>query len=115
MLLEATPGSVALRRKAARGRTATSRIEDMKRARGFTLLEVVVTLAIAAIAYALLAGVIFRGPSAYDLKTSARTLAASNGRGFSCASAGPTKPSDMARPTNGSASPPARRSRRRKD
>ncbi len=49
----------------------------MKRHRGFTLLEVIVALAIAAIAYALLAGVIFRGPSAYDLKTSARTLAAS--------------------------------------
>ena len=44
--------------------------------RGFTLLEVIVVLAIAAIAYALVVGVVFRGPSAYDLKTSARSLAA---------------------------------------
>lgn len=44
--------------------------------RGFTLVEVVIALAIAAIAYALVVGVVFRGPSVYDLKTSARTLAA---------------------------------------
>ena len=45
--------------------------------RGFTLLEVVVVLVIAAVGYALLVGVVFRGPSIYDLKSSARTLAAS--------------------------------------
>jgi general secretion pathway protein H len=44
--------------------------------RGFTLLEIMVVLVIAAVVYLLVANVIFRGPSAYDLKTSARTLAA---------------------------------------
>ena len=48
----------------------------MIRARGFTLLEIVIALTIVAIGYAILAGVVFRGPSAYDLKTSARSLAA---------------------------------------
>ena len=47
-----------------------------RRFRGFTLIEVMIVLAIAVIAYALVANVIFRGPSAYDLKTSARTHAA---------------------------------------
>jgi len=46
------------------------------RPRGFTLLEIMVALVIAVAAYALVAGVIFRGPSQYDLKTSARQLAA---------------------------------------
>ena len=45
-------------------------------ARGFTLLEIVIVLSIAVVAYLLVANIIFRGPSAYELKTSARTLAA---------------------------------------
>ena len=49
----------------------------MRRRGGFTLLEILIALAIAVVGYALVAGVIFRGPSQYDLKTSARTLAAS--------------------------------------
>ena len=48
----------------------------MTRSSGFTLLEVVIALVIAAVGYAILAGVVFRGPSAYDLKVSARSLAA---------------------------------------
>src|SRR5438067_163993 len=60
-------------RKAARARTGMSRIK--KRAAGFTLLEVIVVLVIAAIAYALILGVPFRGTSTYDLKASARALA----------------------------------------
>jgi general secretion pathway protein H len=42
---------------------------------GFTLLEVIVALVIGAIAYALIAGVPFRGTSAAELKAAARTLA----------------------------------------
>jgi general secretion pathway protein H len=49
----------------------------MGRARqgGFTLLELLVVLVIAAIAYALILGVPMRGASAADLKSAARTLA----------------------------------------
>lgn len=45
------------------------------RQRGFTLLEIVVVLVIGAIAYTLVLGVPFRGPSTADLKAAARTLA----------------------------------------
>ncbi len=45
------------------------------RARGFTLLEVIAVLLIGAVAYALLLGTPFRGASAADLKSAARTLA----------------------------------------
>jgi general secretion pathway protein H len=45
------------------------------RERGFTLLELMVVLVIGAIAYALVLGVPFRGPSTADLKAAARTLA----------------------------------------
>lgn len=45
------------------------------RQRGFTLLEIIVVLVIAASAYAVLAGTLFRGASAGDLKAVARTLA----------------------------------------
>ena len=47
----------------------------MKRAGGFTILEVIVVLVIGAIAYSLILGVPMRGASVYDLKSSARTLA----------------------------------------
>ena len=43
--------------------------------RGFTLLEVIAVVAIAAIAYALILGVPFRGTSVADLKAAARHLA----------------------------------------
>jgi general secretion pathway protein H len=43
--------------------------------RGFTLLEIIVVLVIAASAYAVLAGTLFRGASMGDLKAGARTLA----------------------------------------
>jgi len=42
---------------------------------GFTLLEVMVVLAIGAIAYVMILGVPMRGASIYDLKSAARTLA----------------------------------------
>lgn len=45
------------------------------RARGFTLLELMVVLVIGAMAYSLVLGVPFRGPSTSDLKAAARTLA----------------------------------------
>ena len=47
----------------------------MKRARGFTLLEMVVVLVIAAVAYAVLLGAPLGKASAADLKAAARTLA----------------------------------------
>jgi general secretion pathway protein H len=47
----------------------------MRRTRGFTLLEVLIALAIGAAAYALILGVPGRGASAADLKAAARTLA----------------------------------------
>jgi general secretion pathway protein H len=47
----------------------------MNRRAGFTLLEVLVALAIGAIAYAVILGVPGRGTSAADLKAAARTLA----------------------------------------
>ena len=46
------------------------------RSRGFTLLEVIAVLVIGALAYAILLGVPFRGPSIADLKAASRTLAA---------------------------------------
>ena len=45
------------------------------RSRGFTLLELMVVLVIGALAYTLVLGVPFRGPSTADLKAAARTLA----------------------------------------
>jgi len=45
------------------------------RARGFTLLELMVVLVIGAIAYSVILGVPFRGPSTSDLKAAARSLA----------------------------------------
>lgn len=46
------------------------------RSDGFTILEVLVVLVIGAIAYSLVLGVPFRGPSVADLKAASRTLAA---------------------------------------
>ena len=46
------------------------------RSRGFTILELLVVLVIGAIAYSILLGVPFRGPSVADLKAASRTLAA---------------------------------------
>jgi general secretion pathway protein H len=48
-----------------------------RRAQGFTLLEVILVLVIAAIAYAAVLALPSRGASAADLKAAARTLAAS--------------------------------------
>jgi len=48
----------------------------MLRPRGFTLLEIMIVLALAAGAYALLAGTLGRGSSSADLKAAARTVAA---------------------------------------
>lgn len=45
------------------------------RTRGFTILEVLVVLVIAAVAYAVLSGVTLRGASVADLKAAARMLA----------------------------------------
>ncbi len=45
------------------------------RPRGFTLLEIMVVLVIGVAAYAVLLGTPFRGASAADLKSAARTLA----------------------------------------
>ena len=45
------------------------------RHRGFTLLEIIVVLAIGVAALAMIAGMVFRGPSTSDLKAAARTLA----------------------------------------
>lgn len=42
---------------------------------GFTLLELMVVLVIGAVAYTIVLGVPFRGPSTADLKAAARTLA----------------------------------------
>ena len=47
-----------------------------RRAPGFTLLELMVVLVIGALAYTIILGVPFRGPSTADLKAAARTLAA---------------------------------------
>ena len=46
------------------------------RARGFTLLELMVVLVIGALAYTVILGVPLRGASTADLKAAARTLAA---------------------------------------
>jgi general secretion pathway protein H len=43
--------------------------------RGFTLLELMVVLVIGALAYTIVLGVPFRGPSTADMKAAARTLA----------------------------------------
>lgn len=43
--------------------------------RGFTLIEVIVVMAIAATVLALVSSLLFRGPSTQDLKAAARTLA----------------------------------------
>lgn len=42
---------------------------------GFTILEILVVLVIGAMAYAVILGVPFRGPSTQDLKAASRTLA----------------------------------------
>jgi general secretion pathway protein H len=42
---------------------------------GFTLIEVIVVLVIAVVAYVMILGVPMRGASVYDLKSAARTLA----------------------------------------
>ncbi len=47
----------------------------MMRQRGFTLLELIVVLAIAAAVYVLVLGIPMRGASSADLKAAARTLA----------------------------------------
>ena len=47
----------------------------IRRHAGFTLLEVIVALVIAAIAYSLIIGAVSRGASSGDLKFTARTLA----------------------------------------
>ena len=44
--------------------------------KGFTLLELMVVLVIGALAYTIILGVPFRGPSTADLKAASRTLAA---------------------------------------
>ncbi|HSN20793.1 MAG TPA: GspH/FimT family pseudopilin [Usitatibacter sp.] len=48
----------------------------MRKSAGFTLLELLVVLALAAVIYAVLLGVPLRGGTSADLKASARTLAA---------------------------------------
>jgi general secretion pathway protein H len=48
----------------------------VRRARGFTLIEIIAVLAIGVTALVLIAGMVFRGPSTADLKAAARTLAA---------------------------------------
>jgi len=48
----------------------------VRRARGFTLIEIIAVLAIGVAALALISGMVFRGPSTSDLKAAARTLAA---------------------------------------
>lgn len=53
-----------------------STFRNLRAARGFTLLEIIVVLVIGAIAYALLLGIPFRGATTSDLKAAARTLAA---------------------------------------
>jgi general secretion pathway protein H len=45
------------------------------RARGFTLIEIIVVLAIAVTVMAVVGSVMFRGASVHDLKAAARTLA----------------------------------------
>ncbi|HET7400933.1 MAG TPA: GspH/FimT family pseudopilin [Usitatibacter sp.] len=54
----------------ARGRPGSG-----KRQVGFTLLEIIIVLAIGAMAYAMILGIPFRGASTADLKAAARTLA----------------------------------------
>ena len=56
-------------------RPAPGRPHSAKREGGFTILEVLVVLVIAAMAYVLVLGVPMRGASVYDLKSAARTLA----------------------------------------
>lgn len=51
------------------------RPRSAKREVGFTLIELMVVLVIGAIAYVVILGVPFRGPSTSDLKAAARTLA----------------------------------------
>ena len=46
-----------------------------QREAGFTILEILVVLVIAATAYVLVLGVPMRGASVYDLKSASRTLA----------------------------------------
>jgi len=56
-------------------RPAPGRPRSAKREGGFTILEVLVVLVIAAMAYVLVLGVPMRGASVDDLKSAARTLA----------------------------------------
>ena len=56
-------------------RPAPGRPRSARREVGFTLVELMVVLVISALAYTLVLGVPFRGPSTADLKAAARTLA----------------------------------------
>lgn len=62
--------------KAAKGRIGTSRVGSRRRSVGFTLLELLVVLAILGFAVALAAPVISRAVPSLELKTTARSVAA---------------------------------------
>ena len=62
-------------RNPMRPRPAPGRPSSRDRQAGFTLLEIIIVLAIGAMAYAMILGIPFRGASTADLKAAARTLA----------------------------------------